>query len=229
LPLNERGRRQTEVIAEGLEPSASCSSCRRSTAELRDREVGMAGLEPAVSCSQSRRGRQTPPHPGERAGYLPAVGRSGPAGICRPARPGGHRSPRLRFPARTDCSAVRVLPSSAWVPGVSRGGFGLLTPTWRAGRAAGYEKGRPAGPPSARTSIDRHDAITSTESRALSRGKHKRHADARCDTTLQLRGAASPICNSYLDISYMSGVSLTTEGDPAFLGRPRQEPAERAV
>ena len=227
MPLNERGRRQTEVIAEGLEPPASCSSCRRSTAELRDREVGMAGFEPAVSCSQSRRGRQTPPHPEERAGYLPAVGRSGPAGDLpsRSARWPPVASPEVPGPARIAplCGSSQAAPG---FPECPEEDSDLLTPTWRAGRAAGHKKGRPAGPPSARTSGDRHDAITSIESRALSRGRRKRHADARCDTTLQLRGAASPICNSNLDISYMSGVSLTTEGDPVLLGRPRQEPAE---
>jgi hypothetical protein len=35
----------------------------------------------------------------QSSSYLPAVGRSVPAGISRPARSGGHRSPRLRVPA----------------------------------------------------------------------------------------------------------------------------------
>jgi len=73
-------------------------------------KVEMEGVEPSRATVQgSPAARSTTPceHPKRKnrrvrsncSGYLPAVGRSGPAGISRPARPGGHRSPRLRLPA----------------------------------------------------------------------------------------------------------------------------------
>jgi hypothetical protein len=167
----------------------------------------------------------------------------------RPLRPGGDFSSRsVRWPpvaSREVPGPARIAPlcgSSQAAPGFPEcpeEDSNPLAPTWRAGRAAGHEEGRPAGPPSARTLDVVTSAVTSVRPRMSSRGKrmpaclaegvmYLRHAAARRYTTLRRsRGDASPVCLLYRSVS--RSALLNDEGRPGIPGPPSARSVWRAV
>jgi hypothetical protein len=129
-------------------------------------------------------------------------------GIALPTRSGDHRSPLRGSRPRTDCSIVRVLPSSTWVPGVPREGFEPPHPHLegvddlrRAGEArAPTRKGDPPGRPQLEPLV-RGNIVTSKLPHHVSQGQrgasssagdvtYARHAGALAYTTLRRSGAA---------------------------------------
>ena len=195
----------------------------------------MEGVEPSRATVQgSPAARSTTPceHPERKnrrvrsncSGYLPAVGRSGPAGISRPARPGGHRSPRLRLPAPhglLHCAdppkqrlGSRSAPRRIRTPSPQPGG--------RVVRRATKKGGPPGRPQLERLSV----VMTSLRQLNLEcRAEGSKNGMLAHVVTQRFSYEAPPRRYATdLWMFHMFGESLTTEGDPVFRGRPRQEP-----
>lgn len=107
----------------------------------------------------------------------------------RPVRPGGDFSSRsVRWPPVASDEApgpARIAPlcgSSQAAPGFPEcpeEDSNPLAPTWRAGRAAGHEKGRPAGPPSTRMLVVARSSLRQCDLGARAEGSVRRHASPK--------------------------------------------------
>jgi hypothetical protein len=132
---------------EGVEPSFPRSERGR---------LPVSGSPSEISCRASH-----------SSSYLPAVGPSVPAGISRPARSGGHRSPRLRLPAPHGLLHCAGPPKQRLGSRSAPRRIRTSSPNQEGGSCGGPQKRRPGGRLNSNARC-RHYVVTSVQSRMLS-------------------------------------------------------------